>query len=151
LHSLAVQIPDESAESVGRMKGRNGFCAGVHLGVNSSSVQNRNLGVQEGEVILIAFTGHCTSHAIHWMQSFSLTGSDFFSDVGWPGLSVISNTFTGHTLTQISSASHMSWSTATIVPWIPSLAGGGCFRPIPYDRCDLRQLSASLGIQDLLA
>jgi hypothetical protein len=71
---------------------------------------------QEGAVILIACTGHWTSHAMHTMQSFSLTGSDFFVDVGWPGLSIISKTFTGHTLTQISSALHMSWSTATIVP-----------------------------------
>ena len=34
----------------------------------------------------MAEVGHCISQAKHWMQSGSLTGSDFFSDVGWPGV-----------------------------------------------------------------
>jgi hypothetical protein len=40
-----------------------------------------------GGVIFIAEVGHCISQAKHWMQSGSLTGSDFFSEVGWPGAS----------------------------------------------------------------
>lgn len=35
----------------------------------------------------MAEVGHCISQAKHWMQSVSLAGSDFFSEVGCPGVS----------------------------------------------------------------
>jgi hypothetical protein len=40
-----------------------------------------------GGVIFMAWLGHWVSHAKHWMQSASLTGSDFFSEIGFPGAS----------------------------------------------------------------
>jgi hypothetical protein len=38
-----------------------------------------------GGVIFMAEVGHCISQAKHCMQSGSLAGSDFFSEVGCPG------------------------------------------------------------------
>ena len=40
-----------------------------------------------GGVIFMAEVGHCISQAKHWMQSVSRAGSDFFSEVGCPGVS----------------------------------------------------------------
>jgi len=64
----------------------------------------------------MACAGHEVSHARHWMQSFSLAGSDFFSEVGCPGASAHSKTLTGQTSMQTPSPVHMSQSTATFVP-----------------------------------
>jgi len=72
----------------------------------------------------MAWVGHCTSHARQNMQSGSLTGSDFFSDVGCPGESINSNTLTGQIDVQMPSPLQQSWSTATLVPCIPSFSGG---------------------------
>src|SRR4030042_3230357 len=58
------------------------------------------------------------------MQSVSLTGSDFFSDVGCPGASLNSKTLTGQTSMHMPSPLQTSQSTATVVPWIPSFIGG---------------------------
>ena len=80
--------------------------------------------VYQGGMIFIAWTGHWTSHARHCMQSGSLAGSDFFSEVGCPGVSAQSNTFTGQTSMQTPSPSQISQSTATVVPCMPSLVGG---------------------------
>jgi len=77
-----------------------------------------------GSVIFIACVGQLTSHALQNMQSGSFFGSDFFSEVGCPGESIISNTETGQTEMHISSPLQTSWSTATCVPWMPSLVGG---------------------------
>jgi len=74
--------------------------------------------------ILIACVGHSDSQAPHWMHSLSFAGSDFFSEVGCPGVLIISNTLTGQTPTHISSPLHISWSTATLVPCMPSCFGG---------------------------
>ena len=72
----------------------------------------------------MACVGHWVSQARHFMQSFSLAGSDFFSEFGWPGESPQSNRVTGQTSTQIPSPVQMSQSTATSVPWMPSFFGG---------------------------
>lgn len=77
-----------------------------------------------GSVILIAWVGHCTSHARQKMHWGSFTGSDFFSDVGCPGDSAQSKTLTGQTDIQMPSPLQTSWSTATWVPWTPSFSGG---------------------------
>ena len=69
-----------------------------------------------GGVIFMAEVGHCISQAKHWMQSVSLTGSDFFSEVGCPGVSAQSYRDTGQTSMQMPSPVHMSQSTATLVP-----------------------------------
>jgi len=72
----------------------------------------------------MAWVGHEVSHARHWMQSFSLAGSDFFSELGCPGLSAHSNTFTGQSSMQTPSPVQTSQSTATLVPCMPSFLGG---------------------------
>ena len=77
-----------------------------------------------GGVILMACAGHCASHARHWIQSDSLAGSDFFSEVGCPGESAQSKTVTGQTSMQTPSPVQRSQSTATFVPCTPSLFGG---------------------------
>ena len=58
------------------------------------------------------------------MQSVSLAGSDFFSEVGCPGVSAQSYRDMGQTSMHTPSPVHTSQSTATLVPWIPSLFGG---------------------------
>ena len=58
------------------------------------------------------------------MQSGSLAGSDFFSELGCPGDSAQSNTVTGQTSMQIPSPLQESQSTATSVPCTPSFFGG---------------------------
>ena len=77
-----------------------------------------------GGVIFMAAVGHCISQAKHWMQSVSLAGSDFFSEVGCPGVSAQSYRDMGQTSMQIPSPVHTSQSTATLVPCIPSFVGG---------------------------
>lgn len=72
----------------------------------------------------MAWVGHEVSQARHCMQSFSLAGSDFFSEVGCPGESAHSKTFTGQTSMQTPSPVQRSQSTATIFPCMPSLFGG---------------------------
>jgi hypothetical protein len=72
----------------------------------------------------MAAVGHCISHAKHCMQSASLAGSDFFSEVGCPGESAKSYNDTGQTSMHTPSPVHTSQSTATFVPCIPSLFGG---------------------------
>jgi hypothetical protein len=64
----------------------------------------------------MAEVGHCISQAKHWMQSGSLTGSDFFSEVGCPGVSTKSYSDTGQTSTHTPSPVHTSQSTAVLVP-----------------------------------
>jgi len=58
------------------------------------------------------------------MQSVSLAGSDFFSEVGCPGVSAQSKRVTGQTSMQTPSPVQQSQSTATVVPCMPSFAGG---------------------------
>jgi hypothetical protein len=72
----------------------------------------------------MAEVGHCISQAKHWMQSGSLTGSDFFSEVGCPGASAQSYRETGQTSMHTPSPVQMSQSTATLVPCMPSFVGG---------------------------
>jgi hypothetical protein len=72
----------------------------------------------------MAEVGHCISQAKHWMQSVSLAGSDFFSEVGCPGVSAQSYRDMGQTSMHMPSPVHMSQSTATLVPCIPSFVGG---------------------------
>ena len=72
----------------------------------------------------MAWAGHCVSQARHWMQSFSLAGSDFFSEVECPGASAHSKTVTGQISIQTPSPVQMSQSTATFVPCMPSFLGG---------------------------
>ena len=72
----------------------------------------------------MAEVGHCISQAKHCMQSVSLTGSDFLSEVGCPGVSTKSYSDTGQTSTHTPSPVHTSQSTAVLVPCIPSFVGG---------------------------
>jgi hypothetical protein len=58
------------------------------------------------------------------MQSISFTGSDFLLEVACPGEPIQLKTFTGQTEIQMPSPSQESWSTATLVPCIPSFSGG---------------------------
>ena len=48
----------------------------------------------------MAEVGHCISQAKHWIQSVSLAGSDFFSEVGCPGVSAQSYRDMGQTSMQ---------------------------------------------------
>jgi len=73
---------------------------------------------------LIALTGHLFSHRRHCIQSDPLAGKAFFSEVGWPGVSIHSYSFTGQTSMHMPQPSHISQSTATLVPRIPSFSGG---------------------------
>ena len=72
----------------------------------------------------MALVGHCISQAKHCMQSCSLAGSDFFSEVGCPGASAQSKSDTGQTSMHTPSPVHASQSTATMVPCTPSFSGG---------------------------
>jgi hypothetical protein len=72
----------------------------------------------------MAEVGHCISQAKHWMQSGSLAGSDFLSEVGCPGAFAQSYRETGQTSMHTPSPVQMSQSTATLVPCIPSFVGG---------------------------
>jgi len=72
----------------------------------------------------MARTGHCDSHALQKIQFISFTGSDFLLEVACPGEVIQPKTFTGQTEIQMPSPSQESWSTATLVPWIPSFPGG---------------------------
>src|ERR671931_1580793 len=74
--------------------------------------------------ILTHCGGHTFSHAIQNIQSFSLIIKGFFSDAGCPGVSNHSYTFTGQASIHAPSATHISKSTVTSVPHIPSCPGG---------------------------
>jgi hypothetical protein len=78
----------------------------------------------QGGVIFIAAVGHCASQTKHCMQSFSRAGSDFFSEIGCPGVSAKSNRDTGQTSMHTPSPVQTSQSTATLVPCMPSFFGG---------------------------
>ena len=58
------------------------------------------------------------------MQLISFTGSDFLLEVACSGELIQPKTFTGQTEIQMPSPSQESWSTATLVPCIPSFPGG---------------------------
>ena len=77
-----------------------------------------------GGVIFIAEAGHCISQDKHWIQSVSRAGSDFFSEVGCPGVSTQSYKDIGQTSMHAPSPVHTSQSTATLVPCMPSFVGG---------------------------
>ena len=77
-----------------------------------------------GGVIFIAEAGHCISQDKHWIQSVSRAGSDFFSEVGCPGVSTQSYRDIGQTSMHAPSPVHTSQSTATLVPCMPSFVGG---------------------------
>jgi hypothetical protein len=72
----------------------------------------------------MAPVGQFVWQAKHCMQSFSLAGSDFFSEVGLPGVSAQSYNDTGQTSIHTPSPTQTSQSTATFVPCIPCFAGG---------------------------
>lgn len=72
----------------------------------------------------MAPAGHCNWHAKHWMHVSSLAGSALRCERGCPGVSTMSYSDTGQTSAQTPSPTQESQSTATEVPWIPSLAGG---------------------------
>jgi hypothetical protein len=72
----------------------------------------------------MAEVGHCISQAKHWIQSVSRAGSDFFSEVGCPGVSTQSYRDIGQTSMHAPSPVHTSQSTATLVPCMPSFVGG---------------------------
>jgi len=76
------------------------------------------------KVAFIAWSGHWVSHFKHCTQSLSLAGKAFFSDVGWPGVSLHSYTCIGQTSRHMPQPLQISQSTPTAVPRMPSFSGG---------------------------
>src|SRR5689334_17345971 len=83
----------------------------------------------------MATGGQTLSQAMQKMQAASFAGSAFFPDAGWPGVSSHSNTFSGHASMHAPSAVQRSKSTATHVPWMPSLAGFSSVPQIAWPAC----------------